>query len=72
MPRTIFWRYKANAQRAIRDGDFKFLKILDNTFLFNVVDDPMERVWHVPEKILGKTLFVVPTLSPPHHWHSGT
>ncbi len=43
MPRTIFWRYKANAQRAIRDGDFKFLKILDNTFLFNVVDDPMER-----------------------------
>ena len=42
-PRTLFWRYKANAQRAIRDGDMKFLKILDNTFLFNVVDDPMER-----------------------------
>jgi arylsulfatase A-like enzyme len=43
VPRTIFWRYKANAQRAMRDGDFKYLKILDNTFLFNVVDDPMER-----------------------------
>ncbi len=42
-PRTLFWRYKANAQRASRDGDFKFLKILENTFLFNVVDDPMER-----------------------------
>ena len=41
--RKLFWRYKANAQRAARDGDFKFLKILDNTFLFNVVDDPMER-----------------------------
>jgi arylsulfatase A-like enzyme len=41
--RTLFWRYKGNAQRAARDGDFKFLKILDNTFLFNVVDDPMER-----------------------------
>ena len=41
--RTLYWRYKANAQRAIRDGDFKFLKILDNTFLFNVVEDPMER-----------------------------
>jgi arylsulfatase A-like enzyme len=41
--RTLFWRYKANAQRAIRDGDYKFLKILDNTFLFNVVEDPMER-----------------------------
>ena len=41
--RKIFWRYKANAQRAARDGDYKFLKILDNTFLFNVVEDPMER-----------------------------
>jgi arylsulfatase A-like enzyme len=41
--RKLFWRYKANAQRAARDGDFKYLKILDNTFLFNVVDDPMER-----------------------------
>ncbi|HET6282249.1 MAG TPA: hypothetical protein VFH73_14890 [Polyangia bacterium] len=42
-PRTLYWRYKSNAQRAVRDGDFKFLKILDNTFLFNVVEDPMER-----------------------------
>src|SRR5207302_11074936 len=43
IPRKLFWRYKANAQRAARDGDWKYLKILDNTFLFNVVDDPMER-----------------------------
>ena len=41
--RTLFWRYKGNAQRAIRDGDFKYLKLRENTFLFNVVDDPMER-----------------------------
>ncbi len=41
--RKLFWRYKANAQRAMRDGDYKFLKILDNTFLFNVVNDPLER-----------------------------
>jgi len=41
--RKLFWRYKANAQRAMRDGDYKFLKILDNTFLFNVVEDPLER-----------------------------
>jgi arylsulfatase A-like enzyme len=41
--RKLFWRYKANAQRAVRDGDYKFLKILDNTFLFNVVEDPLER-----------------------------
>jgi len=43
IPRNLFWRYKANAQRAVRDGDYKFLKILDNTFLFNVVEDPLER-----------------------------
>ena len=43
LQRKLFWRYKANAQRAARDGDYKYLKILDNTFLFNVVDDPMER-----------------------------
>jgi arylsulfatase A-like enzyme len=43
VPRKLFWRYKANAQRAARDGDYKFLKILDNTFLFNVVNDPLER-----------------------------
>jgi arylsulfatase A-like enzyme len=42
-PRTLFWRYKANGQQAARDGDYKYLKILGNTFLFNVVDDPMER-----------------------------
>ena len=41
--RKLFWRYKANAQRAARDGDYKFLKMLDNTFLFNVVEDPLER-----------------------------
>src|SRR5258707_9871906 len=41
--RKLFWRYKANAQRAARDGDYKFLKVLANTFLFNVVEDPMER-----------------------------
>ena len=41
--RKLFWRYKANAQRAARDGDWKILKIAEHTFLFNVADDPMER-----------------------------
>ena len=43
VPRTLFWRYKANAQRAARDGDWKILRIADNTFLFDVAVDPMER-----------------------------
>jgi arylsulfatase A-like enzyme len=41
--RKLFWRYRMNAQRAMRDGDMKWLKIRDNTFLFNVVSDPLER-----------------------------
>jgi hypothetical protein len=41
--RKLFWRYKGKWQRAARIGDYKFLKILDNTFLFNVVEDPLER-----------------------------
>ena len=48
VPRKLFWRYKTNAQRALRDGDYKYLKIRDNSFLFNVVADPRERanLWH--------------------------
>jgi arylsulfatase A-like enzyme len=41
--RKLSWRYKGKWQRAARIGDYKFLKILDNTFLFNVVEDPLER-----------------------------
>ena len=43
IPRKLYWRYKGLSQQALRDGDFKYLKIRDNTFLFNVVEDPMER-----------------------------
>lgn len=41
--RRLFWRYKALWQRAVRIGDWKYLRILDSTFLFNVVADPLER-----------------------------
>jgi arylsulfatase A-like enzyme len=43
VPRKLYWRFKHHDQQAMRDGDWKYLKIRDNTFLFNVVDDPMER-----------------------------
>ena len=42
-PRTLFWRYKAQSQRAVRDGDWKYLKINDNEFLFNLASDVRER-----------------------------
>jgi arylsulfatase A-like enzyme len=41
--RTLFWRYKNLAQRACRRGDWKYLKIREQEFLFNVVADPLER-----------------------------
>lgn len=41
--RTLFWRYKANAQRAVRSGDWKYLKINNVEYLFNVVADQRER-----------------------------
>jgi arylsulfatase A-like enzyme len=41
--RTLFWRYKANAQRAVRSGEWKYLKIREQEFLFNVADDQRER-----------------------------
>jgi arylsulfatase A-like enzyme len=43
VPRTLCWRYLNLSQQACREGDWKYLKILDNSFLFNVVDDPLER-----------------------------
>jgi arylsulfatase A-like enzyme len=42
-PRTLFWRYKGNEQRAVRAGDWKYLKISGNEFLFNLAQDVRER-----------------------------
>lgn len=42
-PRKLCWRFKAGSQRAIRDGDRKYLRIAGNEFLFDVVSDPRER-----------------------------
>ena len=51
--RLLCWRYKNMDQQACRRGDWKYLRILDNSFLFNVVDDPLERAnlkLRMPEK----------------------
>lgn len=42
-PRKLYWRFKAGAQRALREGDWKYLRIAGNEFLFDVVQDPRER-----------------------------
>ena len=42
-PRKLYWRYKAGAQRAVREADWKYLRIAGNEFLFDVAKDPRER-----------------------------
>ena len=42
-PRTLYWRFKANEQAAVRQGNWKYLKLGANEFLFDVVADPRER-----------------------------
>lgn len=41
--RTLFWRYNNHGQEAVRRGKWKYLKIAGNSFLFDIIADPMER-----------------------------
>jgi arylsulfatase A-like enzyme len=42
-PRTLYWRYKSFEQRALRENNWKYLKLGKNEFLFDVLADPRER-----------------------------
>jgi len=41
--RDLFWRYKAHSQAAARRAQYKFLRMDDTEYLFDVVADPQER-----------------------------
>jgi arylsulfatase A-like enzyme len=41
--RDVFWRMKYRNQKAMRSGDWKWLSIDGNEFLFNLADDARER-----------------------------
>jgi arylsulfatase A-like enzyme len=41
--RQLFWRFRNHGQEAARIGRWKYLKIAGNSFLFDVVADPLER-----------------------------
>jgi arylsulfatase A-like enzyme len=41
--RKLYWRFKAAEQAAIRDGSWKYLKLANREYLFDVVADPRER-----------------------------
>ncbi len=41
--RTLFWRHRANDQAAVRDGQWKYLKLGDKEALFDLSQDERER-----------------------------
>ena len=41
--RNLYWRFHHKDQKAVRSGDYKYLSINGNEFLFNIIDDPQER-----------------------------
>ena len=41
--RTLFWRFNAHQQAAVRQGDWKYLKMADQEHLFNLAADARER-----------------------------
>jgi len=41
--RTLYWRFNNKGQEAARRGRWKYLQIAGNSFLFDVVADPLER-----------------------------
>jgi arylsulfatase A-like enzyme len=41
--RPLYWRMNHRGQRALRDGDWKYLRVDDNDYLFNIPADERER-----------------------------
>lgn len=42
-PRSLCWRFKSNEQSALREGDWKYLKVGGNEWLFDLGKDQRER-----------------------------
>jgi len=41
--RTFYWRMRHRYQRTVRRGGWKYLKVADNEYLFDIAYDPRER-----------------------------
>jgi len=41
--RPLFWRMKHRGQRAYRQGDWKYLRVDDHEYVFNLASDARER-----------------------------
>jgi arylsulfatase A-like enzyme len=54
--RPMYWRMKHRNQRALRDGDWKYLRIGEHEYLFNLAADERERAnlaAHEPERLIS-------------------
>jgi arylsulfatase A-like enzyme len=52
--RPLYWRMNHRGQRALRMGDYKYLRVDGNDYLFNIPADERERAnlaKHQPEKL---------------------
>lgn len=52
--RPLFWRMNHRGQRALRDGDWKYLRVDGHDYLFNLAQDERERANHAklqPERL---------------------
>jgi arylsulfatase A-like enzyme len=52
--RPLFWRMNHRGQRALRSGDWKYLRVDGHDYLFNLADDERERANHArhqPERL---------------------
>jgi hypothetical protein len=52
--RPLYWRMKHRGQRAMRSGDWKYLRVDGVDYLFNIVQDARERANHAvrqPERL---------------------
>jgi arylsulfatase A-like enzyme len=47
--RSLYWRFKANGQAALRQGDWKYLKLGGKEHLFNLAQDERERADRAPD-----------------------
>lgn len=55
-PRPLHWRMNHRSQRALRDGDWKYLQVDGNEYLFNIPADERERAnlaQREPERLLA-------------------
>ena len=50
--RPLHWRMNHRGQRAWRDGDWKYLRVDNNDYLFNILADERERANHGPREPL--------------------